>query len=276
MEKKIIIFFTLTAYNSCVILKEGGIVPCNFLGTIIFLYARVLSVLFIYFFVWKKAMQFFDTHAHIGLIYDDPIEQLRVVQEAKQAQVTRIVSICNSLHDFTKVYDKRTKKSELGKIVDWNKLAIDIFPLDAYPEEKQERENFHNEQLKLLDKYEEPRCMYFANTKTLGKKGKINVFLAKTFLTRVYAKRINKHAKKYEYSNASTIGQITCIYYSRTLRDFDKELFKPIPHKFEDKEYMIPSGYDTLLKNFYGDYMIPPPPEKRVSTHGIEVYLEQE
>ena len=50
-------------------------------------------------------MQFFDTHAHIGLIYDDPIKQVRVVQEAKQAQVTRIVSICNSLHDFTKVYN---------------------------------------------------------------------------------------------------------------------------------------------------------------------------
>lgn len=50
-------------------------------------------------------MQFFDTHAHIGLIYDDPIEQLRVIQEAKQAQVTRIVSICNSLHDFTRVYN---------------------------------------------------------------------------------------------------------------------------------------------------------------------------
>ncbi|MFI3257394.1 MAG: TatD family hydrolase [Spirochaetales bacterium] len=49
-------------------------------------------------------MQFFDTHAHIGLIYDDPIEQLRVVQEAKQHNVTRIISICNSLHDFTTVY----------------------------------------------------------------------------------------------------------------------------------------------------------------------------
>jgi TatD DNase family protein len=49
-------------------------------------------------------MQFFDTHAHIGLIYDDPIEQLRVIQEAKQAQVMRIVSICNSLHDFSHVY----------------------------------------------------------------------------------------------------------------------------------------------------------------------------
>lgn len=50
-------------------------------------------------------MQYFDTHAHIGLIYDDPIEQLIVTQEARQASVSRIVSICNSLHDFTKVYD---------------------------------------------------------------------------------------------------------------------------------------------------------------------------
>ena len=49
-------------------------------------------------------MKFFDTHAHIGLIYDDPIEQLRVIQQAKQAGVTRIVSISNSLIDFEKNY----------------------------------------------------------------------------------------------------------------------------------------------------------------------------
>ena len=49
-------------------------------------------------------MQFFDTHAHIGLIYDDPIEQLRVITQARLAGVTRIVSINNSLIDFKKVY----------------------------------------------------------------------------------------------------------------------------------------------------------------------------
>jgi len=49
-------------------------------------------------------MKFFDTHAHIGLIYDDPIEQLRVIQQAKQAGVQRIISINNSLRDFQKVY----------------------------------------------------------------------------------------------------------------------------------------------------------------------------
>ena len=50
-------------------------------------------------------MQYFDTHAHIGLICEDPIEQLMVIQEARQASVTRLVSICNSLLDFNKIYE---------------------------------------------------------------------------------------------------------------------------------------------------------------------------
>ena len=50
-------------------------------------------------------MQYFDTHAHLGLVVEDPIEQLIVIQEARQASVNRIVSICNSLHDFNQVYD---------------------------------------------------------------------------------------------------------------------------------------------------------------------------
>lgn len=57
-------------------------------------------------------MQIFDTHAHIGLLYDDPLRQLRAIQEAKRASVTRIVNICNSLHDFHIVYETlKTVKS---------------------------------------------------------------------------------------------------------------------------------------------------------------------
>jgi len=58
-------------------------------------------------------MQYFDTHAHIGLIYDDPIEQLIVTQEARQSSVARIVSICNSLHDFVKVYENLKSASNV-------------------------------------------------------------------------------------------------------------------------------------------------------------------
>ena len=55
-------------------------------------------------------MQIFDTHAHIGLLYNDPLAQLRAIQEAKRASVVRILSICNSLHDFYSVYE--TLKTE--------------------------------------------------------------------------------------------------------------------------------------------------------------------
>ena len=50
-------------------------------------------------------MKLFDTHAHIGLINEDPIEQLIITHEAKQENVEGIISICNNLHDFFQVYE---------------------------------------------------------------------------------------------------------------------------------------------------------------------------
>lgn len=50
-------------------------------------------------------MQLFDTHVHIGLIHEDPIEQLIVTQEARQEGVNAMISICNNLRDFFQVYE---------------------------------------------------------------------------------------------------------------------------------------------------------------------------
>ncbi|GAB6091321.1 TatD family hydrolase [Spirochaeta dissipatitropha] len=50
-------------------------------------------------------MRMFDTHAHVGLIHDDPIEQLIIVQEARQDGIDGILSICNNLRDFFTVYE---------------------------------------------------------------------------------------------------------------------------------------------------------------------------
>lgn len=53
----------------------------------------------------KHCMKLFDSHAHIGLINEDPIEQLIIVQEAKQAHVEGILSICNNLRDFFQIHE---------------------------------------------------------------------------------------------------------------------------------------------------------------------------
>ncbi len=58
-------------------------------------------------------MQYFDTHAHIGLIDEDPIEQLIITQEARQADVSHIISICNNLHDFFQIYDNLAASSHV-------------------------------------------------------------------------------------------------------------------------------------------------------------------
>ncbi len=58
-------------------------------------------------------MQFFDTHAHIGLITEDPIEQLIVVQEAKQEGVSDVVSISSNLRDFHQIYQNLKSESHV-------------------------------------------------------------------------------------------------------------------------------------------------------------------
>ena len=50
-------------------------------------------------------MHCFDSHAHIGLIHDDPIEQLFAVKEAKLAGVDKIVSINGNIAGFETVYN---------------------------------------------------------------------------------------------------------------------------------------------------------------------------
>lgn len=50
-------------------------------------------------------MKHFDSHVHIGLINDDPMEQLLVIQKAKQQKISKMLSICNNLVDFDNVYN---------------------------------------------------------------------------------------------------------------------------------------------------------------------------
>jgi len=126
-------------------------------------------------------MNLFDTHAHIGLIYDDPIEQLRVIQKAKMAGVTRIISINNSLHDFQKVYQTLKTVSGIYHAVgvapsevtnpgsDWigiiersvdlpNVVAVGETGLDYYKQfgDKRSQIELFITQLEIAQKYNKP------------------------------------------------------------------------------------------------------------------------
>ncbi|OHD13329.1 MAG: hydrolase TatD [Spirochaetes bacterium GWD1_27_9] len=53
-------------------------------------------------------MKLFDTHCHLALLYEDPINQIRVVDEAKRKGIVGLANIATNLMDFFTCY-KNTK-----------------------------------------------------------------------------------------------------------------------------------------------------------------------
>ena len=58
-------------------------------------------------------MRYFDTHAHIGLITEDPIDQLIIVQEARQEGVQHLVTVSNNLVDFAQLYENLKTETQI-------------------------------------------------------------------------------------------------------------------------------------------------------------------
>ena len=58
-------------------------------------------------------MRYFDTHAHIGLITEDLIDQLIVVQEARQEGVEHLVTVSNNLVDFAHLYENLKTENQI-------------------------------------------------------------------------------------------------------------------------------------------------------------------
>ena len=66
-------------------------------------------------------MRLFDTHAHIGLIYDDTIERMLVVRTAYTKGVEAILSVTNNLVDFNNVYnDLKNECLAIGSLPNTN------------------------------------------------------------------------------------------------------------------------------------------------------------
>ncbi len=83
-------------------------------------------------------------------------------------------------------------------------------------------------------------------------------------------RKTTKIATTYRYEDSAHVGEFVDDIGDN--RIWEKEWFQEtVPHAFEDREYWIPNGYHQILSKFYGDYMTPPPEDKRVA-HVFEAY----
>lgn len=187
--------------------------------------------------------------------------------------------LCSSKKDpnypypFAKVCDPRTELIE--KIAHPYKLGvyIDVFPIDGLPSNPQKLKK-HLKKIawdqrlltwKRLDNNRKEKTKY----KILHGFAKLFLaFIPISFLVR----KVDKHLSVYPYDSSENVGHlVTKAYWGQDVKP--RHIFeKPVPHKFEDRVFLLPGDYDMYLRLEYGDYMTLPPKEKQVSNHDFSAY----
>ena len=172
---------------------------------------------------------------------------------------------------FIKLLDKRYKVVDQYSYADAN-LWIDIFPADACPDDDRKLKKLCR---KLLI---ERKLLLLKNAKAGEGKTKLKKIIKPFFLFvlspisgKAICDWINNTAQTYDFEREKTVGAITWGYGPQ--ERFEKSGFlNPVQVRFEEGFFPAPQNYDAYLKGIYGDYMTPPPPEKRNTRHEIVVY----
>ena len=150
-------------------------------------------------------------------------------------------------------------------------LFLDVFPLDTVPDDASERESFNKKILfyRYLRGLQTMPIRKIDSFKTLVMN--ICTIILSPFDEIKLARKIDKMAKQYRYSNYKTCAHMLLGKLKRVT--WDKEDFSEvIEHKFGDGLFFVPKQYDKVLSKTYGKYMVLPKEEDRVPHHGVDVF----
>ncbi len=172
---------------------------------------------------------------------------------------------------FIKIVNKNTVAYEEDHYK--TEIWIDVFPMDFLANTKEERQKIYKKIVKYnyfahLASYDWNFCRFICPKKLALQyvRWKLLHFIGAEF----FVKRIGE-GKFFGKQGKDYVG---CVVYpiDPEKDKYSIEAFKKsIEVKFEDETFPIPSGFDEMLTNFYGDYMTPPP-EKDRNGHKIRAY----
>ena len=178
------------------------------------------------------------------------------------------------LFPYAKLCDMTTLKVENGKEAELHLgLDMDIFPLDAWDndKEKAQKESKHQKKAMFrlgLTKLDKPDSRHPVKRFIKG----ILMIFAKMTGSKHYVRKLMKEARKHPYEGATYLGGKAWNVYG--FRDIlPAEVFDhPIEVEFEGHTFRAPVGYDAFLSSLYGNYLPEPPPEKRKTHHNFKAY----
>lgn len=153
--------------------------------------------------------------------------------------------------------------NRIGLVAKSYGVNIDLYPVTGCPEKEEDIERF----------FMEGRRKQSRRLKYIDYRSRIIKFLPITTIPGFSS--INKHFRDYllqfPYENTKRYFHVGGPIKRYQVFDFDvfEEL---IDVDFEGHKYLAPAKYHDYLKQVYGDYMTPPPVEKRHPYHGGNYY----
>lgn len=182
-------------------------------------------------------------------------------------------------YPYAKVYDDRTvlvedsyRHAKLG-------VYIDVFPLDGYPD--------RDSTPRCLVRMKKAvwGCMVFQNCSPFNKRRPLvkQLFLSlllpfrlvplclRRIPSRMLLPVFQRMASRTPFDGAPFAG---CSVWGYGMREIlPGDVFSDWTSiDFEGEKRMAISGWRSYLTSVYGDYMTPPPPEKRVATHSFRAW----
>lgn len=148
---------------------------------------------------------------------------------------------------------------------------IDVFPLDFVDGSDNDITTIQQESNRLFNAYSTSIAKYsFFDFCQAIKQMKKNVAICiiKSWFSQGHDIKRFKVFENYIITHSSNkAGKCVCITQWAG-KIFESKWFEDVIEvPFEDTAIIIPREYDAYLKLLYGDYMTPPPPEKRISQH---------
>lgn len=182
-------------------------------------------------------------------------------------------STTDTIYPFGKVCDQRTFMEEKNfKNVDGYGAFIDVFPLDNLPDNAFVRLIYCRIAKALM-------IILTHSSRTAFEKSyskKTNLLRLLAFL---FGKLFNPYSLcRFTDSYNSLLKSNKCNFVG--VPWFNGFAYPPIyfsnteTHMFENKLFKISKFYDDILRNTYGDYMIPPPQEEQIPKHQLFCYYK--
>ncbi|MCX4362008.1 MAG: LicD family protein [Clostridia bacterium] len=207
--------------------------------------------------------------------YDKLIEIFRAQGNSGRYKLLSHELDNNYLYPFAKLIDTQTVLIESGGYAGVGMgLFVDIFPVDGLGNSVEQAKKH----MKKCNKW------ITLNLSLLVKPWRKNRSFAKNFaiaclrvIAKMYgAKKIHKKLRaivmSLPYEESEYVGEFIDEIGDKRIM-LKKEMFEDYEMMdFENLKLKAPKNWDKFLKQYYGDYMQLPPEEKRVLTHGYELY----